>query len=304
MKFAAVVVSYNRIELLKRCLDALEHQTRPLDEIIVVDNGSTDGSADYVAAEHPGITLFRTGENLGGAGGFAWGVEIALDHGLDGAWLMDDDAEPELDAFQPLADRFESMHPEPSFLASLVTAGRDVFNKRNPPVISTDAKRQVEANEDSGIAIDTATFVGVLINLHYSAKTYLPLSDYFIWMDDSEYTYRLSRMANALTIPESQVNHPDTETLSNDMAGRLFYMVRNRLWFIRERESSKTRDLVDILDVPQISLGQFFVAKDKRLWLDSVGRGLAQGLFKRPKHRKPGSLLATLTPDQRAAIGS
>ncbi|CUW07918.1 putative protein without homology [Propionibacterium freudenreichii subsp. shermanii] len=46
------------------------------------------------------------------------------------------------------------------------------------------------------------------------------------------------------------------------------------------------------------------MAKDKRLWLDSVGRGLAQGLFKRPKHRKPGSLLATLTPDQRAAIGS
>ena len=46
MKFAAVVVSYNRIELLKRCLDALEHQTRPLDEIIVFDNVPSAGSAD------------------------------------------------------------------------------------------------------------------------------------------------------------------------------------------------------------------------------------------------------------------
>ncbi|MDK9294936.1 glycosyltransferase [Propionibacterium freudenreichii] len=302
MKFAAVVVSYNRIELLKKCLRSLEQQTRPLDEIIVVDNGSTDGSADYVAAEHPGITLFRTGENLGGAGGFAWGVEIALAHGLDGAWLMDDDAEPELDAFKPLADRFEAARPEASFLASLVMTHDDQINKGNRPRINSEAERQVEASEQGGIAIDTATFVGVLINLHFAAKTALPMSDFFIWMDDAEYTYRLSRMANALMIPESKINHPQNP-VRNDMGARLFYLVRNQLWFIRERQSTTGRDLLDAVGLLRIVLMQFFAAKDKKLWFQSAAKGLGQGVFRRPKRRKPGSLLKTLSPQERAIIG-
>lgn len=303
MSFSAVVVSYNRTELLKKCLYALEHQTRPLDEIIVIDNGSTDGAAEYVEREHPDLTLFRTGRNLGGAGGFAWGVEIALAHGHDGAWLMDDDAEPELDAAEPLIKKFESMKPEPAFLASLVTAGRNVLNVRNPPGISDEAEKQVRANELGGIAVDTATFVGVMVNLHLSAKTHLPLSDFFIWYDDSEYTYRLSRRGLAMTIRDSQVNHPDNKQFSDDMGSRLFYFARNRIWLARERDSIFSVDLFDILGLTHHCIDQFFVAKNKKLWAESVAKGYWQGFFKRPRHQRPGSLLATLTPEQRAAIG-
>lgn len=303
MTFAAVVVSYNRLGLLKQCLDALEHQTRPLDEIIVVDNGSTDGSAEYVAGEHPDVTLFRTGKNLGGAGGFAWGVEIALAHGHDGAWLMDDDARPELDAAAPLISLFESMDPEPSFLASLVTAGRDRFNVRNPPGVSTDAQKQVAATRHGAMAIDTATFVGVMINLHAAARTHLPLADFFIWMDDAEYTFRLSRRGPALAVVSSQVNHPDDKPVSNDMAGRLFYFVRNRLWFIKERPHSFGDDALEVERLVQNCLQQLLVAKDKKLWAQSVASGFWQGAVRRPRHQRPGSLLATLSAQQRAAIG-
>lgn len=303
MKFAAVVVSYNRLDLLKGCLNALEHQSRPLDEIIVVDNGSTDGSDVYVEQNYPNVTLFRTGQNLGGAGGFSWGIEIALAHGHDGAWLMDDDAKPEHDAVEPLIQRFESMEPEPAFLASLVTAGRGVFNMCNLPVISTDAEKQVEASKLGGIAIDTATFVGVMVNLHFAARTHLPLGDFFIWLDDSEYTYRLSRKGLAMTIKESQVNHPDNKPISNDMGPRLFYFARNRIWLRKERDSAFSTGLVDILGLTHHCVNQFFVAKDKLGWLRCVARGYWLGFSTRPRHMRPGALLASLTPQQRATIG-
>ncbi|GAA2180414.1 hypothetical protein GCM10009785_11130 [Brooklawnia cerclae] len=303
MSFVAVVVSYNRIELLKKCLHALEHQTRALDEIIVVDNGSTDGSPDYVRQMHPLITLFQTSKNLGGAGGFSWGLEIAMAHEHDAAWIMDDDAEPELDAFEPLAACFDSMVEKPAFLASLVTAGRDTFNDLNQPTISQSTEKQLVANKLDGIAIDAATFVGVLINLRIAERTHLPLSDFFIWVDDMEYTQRLSHKGLALTIPSSRVNHPNTRPASLDMGSRLFYYVRNNLWFVRERSSSVSKDLLDTVGVALHCVKQFSVSKNKVLWLTSTTRGWWQGLFKRPRHQLPGSLLSSLTPAQRAAIG-
>jgi len=301
--FAAVVVSYNRLPLLKKCLAALEGQTRRLDEIIVVDNGSTDGSADYVEQEHPSVTLFRTGKNLGGAGGFAWGVEIALAHGHQGAWLMDDDAEPELDAAEPLVRVFETLEEKPTFLASLVTAGRGVFNERNPPVVSTDAHRQTIAADHGGFAVQTATFVGVMVNLEVASKMALPMSDYFIWMDDSEYTHRLSDRGLAMVLPSSMVNHPDSQPVSKDMGPRLFYFLRNRLWYVRSRTSPVSVDVLDFLGLVVHSIRQFPVAVNKRVWVSSVWRGFSQGIFSRPRTQAPGDLLAGISADRREAIG-
>lgn len=303
MTYAAVVVSFNRIELLKQCLDALENQTRALDEIIVVDNGSTDGSPEYVAQEHPNVTCFRTEENLGGAGGFAWGVDIALAHGHDAAWLMDDDACPETDAVEPLISLFESTDPKPVFLASLVVTERDKFNVGNFPGVSSDAEKQILASNIGGIAIDTATFVGVMINLHVARQTHLPLDDFFIWMDDAEYTYRLSRKGLAVVIPSSQVNHPANKPGSNDMAGRLFYFVRNKLWFVRERPHSLGDVLLETQRLAWTCIRQLLAAKDKGLWARSVSRGVWQGVIKRPRHKQPGSLVGTLSDEQRTAIG-
>ena len=68
---AAVVVTYNRLNDLKLCIDSLNQQTRPLDAIIVINNGSTDGTSGWLA-EQNGLTVI-TQSNLGGAGGFLAG---------------------------------------------------------------------------------------------------------------------------------------------------------------------------------------------------------------------------------------
>lgn len=301
MTYAAVVVSYNRIALLKECLAALHRQTLPLNEIIVVDNGSTDGSADFVAANYPEIVLHRTGENLGGAGGFAWGIDIAIARGHQAAWLMDDDARPEDDAFAPLADTFERMEPTPSFLASVVTIERGVPNISNSPSVSTSIRSQFVAQAAGGIAADAATFVGVLINLKLAAQTYLPLDDYFIWLDDAEYTARLSAIAPAMSVPASMVNHPDSSA-KRDMGGRLFYFTRNRIWQIRAAAIPRRTKIAQASGVLATGFGQLPHAASKRVWLSSIARGVWQGWTRTPRHRLPGEFVATLKPSDYARV--
>lgn len=303
MTFAAVVVSYNRIDLLKKCLAALESQTEPLDEIIVVENGSTDGSADYVRENHPGVVLFETSKNLGGAGGFAWGLDIAMAKGHEAAWLMDDDAEPEFDAFAPLKEAFRGIEPRPSILASLVTHGRDVFNTRNPPVITMDAKRHMDANAVGGVAIDTATFVGVLVNLDFARVTHLPFVDFFIWIDDSEYTHRLSRMGLAMTVPASMVNHPVAKGTTADMGARLYYHIRNSLWYLREKDTNRNSKIIGLGGLVIQTLEQALKAKNKLGWASAAGRGWLHGTTRRPRRIAPGGLVETLSQDGRHALG-
>lgn len=72
-----VIVSYNSMHHLERCLSAIERAAGPVHETIVVDNASTDGSADYVAEYFPWVSLIRSSENEGFATGNNHGVAAA-----------------------------------------------------------------------------------------------------------------------------------------------------------------------------------------------------------------------------------
>ena len=70
-RVAAVVVTYNRRDLLLESLAAVRGQTRPPDEVIVVDNASADDTAAAVRKHYPAAQLAELSRNTGGAGGFA-----------------------------------------------------------------------------------------------------------------------------------------------------------------------------------------------------------------------------------------
>ena len=88
-KIAAVVVTYNRLALLQECITSLRNQTRKLDEIIVVNNSSTDGSFEWLNLQNDLAVI--TQENSGSAGGQHTGIKTAYEHGHDWIWCMDDD---------------------------------------------------------------------------------------------------------------------------------------------------------------------------------------------------------------------
>ena len=294
MSVAAVVVSYNRVDLLRKCLSALAAQERQPDEIMLVDNGSTDGSVAMVQQEFPEVTVFETGANLGGAGGFAWGIERAIAAGHDAAWLMDDDAEPLPGSLLPLVEAMENAPRRPGFVTSLVVNPEGAPNSGHLPDLSTDPAKQLAANALGGIAVNSASFVGVLIDLKAAANMPLPYADFFIWFDDAEYTRRLGRGAYGMVLPESRISHPEKQNQA-DMGGRLFYYVRNNLWLRRLDPAPRT-----LLHNPVrwgagmtvLALRQGLRAEDRRLWLRSAVRGLYEGLARSPRTIWPGQLLS------------
>ncbi len=120
-KVAAVVPTYNRKTLLETCLVALTRQTHPLSGIYVVDNASTDGTADIVLAEFQGhVNLIRMSTNTGSAGGYREGLRRAYEDGYDWIWTMDHDAEPAEDALEQLLSSAAAEDSNVGILSSVV----------------------------------------------------------------------------------------------------------------------------------------------------------------------------------------
>ena len=89
-----VVLNYNGRHLLGECLDAVLRQTYPNREVIVVDNGSTDGSQDFVREKFPSFRLLQLPANIGPAGGHNLGIKTA--QGIEGYFEVDNKAVEEL----------------------------------------------------------------------------------------------------------------------------------------------------------------------------------------------------------------
>ncbi|TSE00707.1 glycosyltransferase family 2 protein [Skermania sp. ID1734] len=104
-RIIAVVVTHKRRELLQQSLKIVAAQSRPVDHLIVVDNGNEPEVRADVEAQPIPVTYLGSAHNLGGAGGFALGILYALSLGADWVWLADDDGRPEgPDVLQSLID--------------------------------------------------------------------------------------------------------------------------------------------------------------------------------------------------------
>lgn len=103
LSIASVTVAYNGAGVLPKQLDALARQSRPLNEIIVVNNGSTDKTLDLLSAKYPQATVLNLPVNVGVGGGFSAGLDYAVtEKQHDWVWLLDDDSVPRGDALEVL----------------------------------------------------------------------------------------------------------------------------------------------------------------------------------------------------------
>jgi GT2 family glycosyltransferase len=243
-RVAAVVVTWNRRDLLLESLAAIEAQSVRPETCVVVDNASTDGSAAAVRERFPQVRLLRLGCNTGGAGGFAAGIAEALTVDADLIWLMDDDTVPHPDALEALLGartRYTAAgHPPPAVLASSVvwTDGRrHPMNTPRPKPLAGREERA--AAEQAGcIPIRSASFVSVLVDAAATRRLGAPVADYFLWNDDFEFTTRLIRSGPGLFCPASRVVHKTREfgSTDSDPGARFYYEVRNKVWmFSRSR---------------------------------------------------------------------
>jgi rhamnopyranosyl-N-acetylglucosaminyl-diphospho-decaprenol beta-1,3/1,4-galactofuranosyltransferase len=236
-RVCAVVVTYNRVELLRECLTALERQSRPLDLVMVIDNASSDGTPEVVRSEHPSVELVQLPDNRGGAGGFEEGVRRGYEAGYDWLWLMDDDTIPTETALEELLAAPAALGDvaRPLVLASMaLLPDRSAVHPFNfARVDERFPLRTAQAVERGYVPIRYTSFVAAFIHRDAVAEYGLPIGEYFIWLDDVEYTSRVIRERPGFLAPRSIVIHKSHTRGSSEGGERYYYAVRNMIWLLR-----------------------------------------------------------------------
>lgn len=245
---SAVILTYNRKELLAQCLEAITGQSRPVDRIIVVDNAGTDGTVEWLTQEWGDrIELYRLPKNVGASGGFHTLMRIGYERGDDAIWVMDDDVIPAPDALERLVEAEEKLASR-NIVAPFVisTAWTPDGELNNVPAI--DGRRDGLSSPkwpallgEGLIPVRRATFVSMLLKREAMREHGLPISEMFMWSEDTEYTRRLTSVHPGWLVGASRVLHIrsapgvlDIRT-EHDPAriANFFYLRRNRMYLKR-----------------------------------------------------------------------
>lgn len=246
-KVIAIVVTYNRKELLAENINALKNQTYNNFDILIIDNASTDGTEGYIKPYlNNNITYINTGENLGGAGGFAVGIKKALEEKYDYAWIMDDDTVPTENALYSLINKANILNDKFSFLGSLVkwTDGKIcVMNKHE---ILKTWYNEFESIYNNLVPVVASSFVSMFINLKDARKVGIPITKFFIYGDDWEYSERLKTQQPGYLDMDSVVIHKTKNNLGIDIIddeinriNRYYFNYRNVFYIYKKYYTKK-----------------------------------------------------------------
>jgi rhamnopyranosyl-N-acetylglucosaminyl-diphospho-decaprenol beta-1,3/1,4-galactofuranosyltransferase len=257
VRLAAVVVTYNRLHQMKRTLSRLLDE--PCDKIIIIDNGSTDGTKDWLRTlKDPRIRAIMAPGNLGGAGGFELGLRKAVELD-DPDWMviMDDDARPEPGCFDAF---LESDMTEWDAVSAAVYLKDGRICEMNRPTINpfwhlpTFCRTAIkslfgksrggfhipdEAYNGTPQEIDATSFVGLFLSRETIAKAGYPDGSLFIYGDDVLYTLGLRKHGMRIGfVPELRFEH-DFNRVYNGNASlynpiwKAYYTARNGLLVYR-----------------------------------------------------------------------
>ncbi|MBQ7215292.1 MAG: glycosyltransferase family 2 protein [Synergistaceae bacterium] len=233
---AAIVVTYNRCNMLKQNIECLLSQKEAECDIYVIDNASTDPTRQTVQSFGDSrVHYFNTGANLGGAGGFEWGVRQAVRDGYKYVWLMDDDTFPHDTA---LCEFFRADAELKGCWGALNSAAYWVDGSvDNMARAKTGLFSRVsdEAVKSGGLVkLAGCSFVSLLVKSEVVRDVGLPIGEYFIWTDDLEYTGRIARKYSIYLVSRSRVTHARKENMrvnfaheSPDRIDRYRYIYRN-----------------------------------------------------------------------------
>lgn len=256
-KVAAVVVTYNRKDLVTTCIRGLVAQTQALDRIYLIDNASTDGTYDELLRQGllDRIAYVRLDRNTGGAGGFHEGMRRAHADGFDWIWIMDDDGEPAVDALEHMAPWFTQ--PGVAAVLPMISDEQGAPNLSEPHrgylldrqhIAGEHLGRSITVDEigaKDAVDIDYFSFVGPCFPRWVIDQCGLPIADFFIHYDDIEYSHRISKAGRVVMVTRAKIiNHAAAYAESGNAStkGRQsfpykslwlrYFGYRNRTWLI------------------------------------------------------------------------
>lgn len=243
MKVAVVIVTYNRLVLLKQCIELVLNQDYRDIDILLIDNASTDGTREYIEElNNERIKYFNTGSNIGGAGGFSYGLNLASKEEYDYCWVMDDDTMTHKSSLVSLIDKMSKT--DSAYIGSRVIWTDGKACSMNTPANGLyKCLYNQPALDLHLIEIPGNSFVSCLINMKYVKKAGLPIADFFIYGDDIEFTRRLQKYAKGYLDLDSVVTHAMTSNNSANIINcekerveRYKYGVRNNVYIMRHHD--------------------------------------------------------------------
>lgn len=242
-KVSAAVVTYNRLNCLKKVIECLKNQTHKLSDIIVVNNGSNDGTTEWLAQQKDLIVFNQ--DNLGGSGGFYRGIKEAMSLENDWVWCMDDDVYPRPDCLEQL---LREDRPNIGILCPKRIQNNKIFiseykklNLSNPVKRLHQSPLQVnDIVNNVPVEIEGMVFEGPLIKRHLIEKIGLPNKDLFIFYDDTDYSYRcvcagykVMYIPNAILDKEFFNSNLSKIEICHKNRWKTWYHIRNTAYFCK-----------------------------------------------------------------------
>ncbi len=226
INYSIIIVTYNRIDKLRKCVECALVQKEKANHIIVVNNNSTDGTKSYLDTLYSlgeNIMVFHLDENIGGAGGFAYGVKVAFEMGDDWILMIDDDA--------MLRDDYVSMIV-PNIKSGIFAYSGIVIEHNKislthrrrliRPFMCKQSWVPVSEYDSEYFDYDISSFCGLMISKEIIKKVGIPREDFFIWYDDTEYSFRFHKYSKIRNINKAILDH-ETNNLDIE-ASRYIHM--------------------------------------------------------------------------------
>ncbi|MFZ8764731.1 glycosyltransferase [Enterococcus diestrammenae] len=244
--YGSVVVTFNRKDLLMEAIQSLLDQTIKPTKIIIVDNASTDGTVSELIEKFDVLNqkifdLVELPENIGGAGGFKAGLDRCKLYNFDYVSVSDDDAMYQKDYFEKILN-YADTHPQIRAYCGKViyedstiqlTHKRRVLHSKS---LLDEIVVPVEEYSQPTFSVDAVSFVGLVMDVKLISEIGLPLEEYFIWLDDFEYSLRIRSKTEIVCLTDAVIVHKTAFAADNhkyQYTWKEYYGVRNQIDLVK-----------------------------------------------------------------------
>ncbi|MBS0630224.1 MAG: glycosyltransferase family 2 protein [Verrucomicrobia bacterium] len=250
-KVAVIVLNWNGKEDTIKCLQSLQKLSYKDLEIIVVDNGSTDGSQEALKTLFPKYTLIESGENLGYAGGNNVGIVYALKRPIEYLFILNNDTVVDPAIIEAFLEGFKQF-PSVGILGSKIYLMNepnrfDHFGGRwNAKRLDFEyvGYRQVDDKKSWEIAIHLDYVCGAGIMVHRSVFETIGLfeSRFFLFCEETDFCFRAKRAGfDVMSCPKAVLWHKVSASFTGGKAHSTYFYWRNRLLWIERNFNGPIR---------------------------------------------------------------
>jgi GT2 family glycosyltransferase len=232
-----VIVNWCRPADTIECIQSLQFNRLPLKQILIIDNGSKDDSLFQITKAFPEIETQSLPENIGFAGGYNYGIEVALTSGASKIFILNNDTTVDQNAISLLfTAEWDICVPKIYFQdpPDMIWSAGARWRQFPPMVIMRGYEQQDSLRYSKSIELEYATACALMVKSNVFEKVGLFNREYQNYFEDYDFIYRV-RLAGFRIgyIPEAKVWHKVSRSLGSESPQRFWYLGRNSVLFYR-----------------------------------------------------------------------